>query len=657
MKAALTTPARIVAIVLAIVVTAASVPAQVPTPTTREAEALSRAMTELRSGDWDAARASARGAGEVGADIVEWHRLRAGRGSFDEVLDFLDRRPDWPGLAYLRERSEGAVPFGDRWEDVLAFFDGNAPQTGSGSTALIGAYIAAGRESDAEAQAVLAWRSQSLSEADEQVLLGRYGSLLAPHHEPRLDMLLWQGQRPGAERMYRHVDEGWRALGRARLALRADQPGVDGLIAAVPNALSDHPGLSFERMQWRARKGRNADAVELFLDRDGTVEALGNPERWANWRRVFARLTMREGDGQTAYRLASTHGLVEGADYADLEWLSGYIALTYLDDPERALRHFQKFRLSVETPISLGRAGYWEGRAYEALGEADMAQAAYAFGGEYQTSFYGLLAAERAGLPMDPALTGTEDVGDWRTSSFAGSSVLAAGLLLQKAGERSLSERFLTHLAESLDAREVAMLAEVAFELEEPHIALMIAKRAADAGIVVPAAYYPVVDLGVADPRVPPELALAIARRESEFDPGVVSGVGARGLMQIMPATAEEVAGKLGLPYSANRLLSDPRYNSTIGVAYLAELVEVFGGSIVLVSAGYNAGPSRPRRWVDERGDPRSGEIDVVDWIEHIPFTETRNYVMRVMESLPVYRARLSGQVEPLQLSRELVGP
>jgi soluble lytic murein transglycosylase len=256
---------------------------------------------------------------------------------------------------------------------------------------------------------------------------------------------------------------------------------------------------------------------------------------------------------------------------------------------------------------------------------------------------------------MDPALTGTTDYGDWRTSDFAQSSVLAAGLLLQKAGERSLAERFLTHLAESLDERGVGQLANLAFELEEPHIALMIAKRAADAGIVVPAAYYPVVDLGAARPGVPPELALAIARRESEFDPVVVSGVGARGLMQLMPATAEEMAGDLGLPYSASRLLSDPAYNATLGVAYLQELIDEFGGNFVLVAAAYNAGPSRPRRWVQDRGDPRSGQIDVIDWIEHVPFTETRNYIMRVMESLPVYRARLSGRTEPLRLSEELV--
>jgi len=651
MKRARSTSTRVLAVLVALFVSAVAAAAQ----SAREAEALSRALTEMRSGDWDAARASARAAGDVGRDLIEWHYLRAGRGSFDEATAFLARRPDWPGLAYLREKSEGSVPFGTRWEEVLAFFDGNPPQTGSGSTALIGAYIAAGRDSDAETQAVLAWLSQTLSEADEGVLLSRFGPQLSAHHEARLDMLLWRGVRPPAERMFRLVGEDWRALARARLALRADQPGVDTLIAAVPGSLADHPGLAFERMQWRARKGRNADAIELFLDREGTVAGLGNPEGWASWRRALVRSTMREGDARTAYRLASSHGLVSGSDYADLEWLSGYIALTYLDDAERALRHFQKFRLAVETPISLGRAGYWEGRAYEALGEMDMAQAAYAFGGEYQTSFYGLLAAERAGLPMDPALTGTTDYGDWRDADFAQSSVLAAGMLLQMAGERSLAERFLTHLAESLDERGVGQLANLAFELEEPHIALMIAKRAADAGIVVPAAYYPVVDLGAARPGVPPELALAIARRESEFDPVVVSGVGARGLMQLMPATAEEMAGDLGLPYSASRLLSDPAYNATLGVAYLQELIDEFGGNFALVAAAYNAGPSRPRRWVQDRGDPRSGQIDVIDWIEHVPFTETRNYIMRVMESLPVYRARLSGRTEPLRLSEELV--
>lgn len=640
----------VAAILVLAVVGAAGAIAQ----TQPQAEALSRAMEEMRAGEWEAAQETARSAGRAGIDLIEWHRLRAGRGDFDDVLAFLSRNDDWPGLPYLRRQSDGAVPYGERWQDVLDFYDGHPPQTGAGSSALIAAYVAAGREADAEAQAVLAWLSQSLSLADENAILARFGQSLRTHHEARLDMLLWRGAEAQAKRMLARVSPGWRALAEARLALRFDENGVDALIAAVPEVLRDHPGLAYERFQWRVRKGRNESAMALMLERPGTIEALGQPERWANWRRVLARMAMRDGDGQKAYTLASQHGLVEGARFADLEWLSGYLALRYLDDPETALRHFTMFRLAVRSPISLGRAGYWEGRAHEAAGNPIAAQTAYEFGAEFQTSFYGLLAAERAGLPMDPALTGQALYGDWREADWADSSVLETALLLQAAGERSLAERFMAHLAESLDEQGVGQLIDLAFELEEPHIALMIAKRAASAGIIVPRAYFPVVDLGAADPTVPIELALAIARRESEFDPVVVSGVGARGLMQLMPATAQEMAGDLDLPYSRDRLLTDPVYNATLGTAYLAELIAEFGNNLVLVAAAYNAGPSRPRRWIAEQGDPRSSRVDAIDWIEHIQFRETRNYVMRVMESLPVYRARLTGELAPLRLSDEL---
>ena len=383
---------------------------------------------------------------------------------------------------------------------------------------------------------------------------------------------------------------------------------------------------------------------------------LGEAERWAGWRRGLARAEMRAGKTDVAYRLAANHGLTGGSDFADLEWLAGYIALTYKKDGDLALKHFLRFRGSVETPISLGRAGYWEGRAHELLGDAENARLAYAFGAEYQTSFYGLLAAEKAGLPMDPELTGAEVFPPWTETRLAGSSVFAAARLFIATGERNLAEQFLRHLAETLPREEIGSLGAFLQSVDEPHLAVMVGKAAAGRGIVVSAAYYPVVDLGVPDMPVPPELALAIARRESEFDPVVMSGVGARGLMQLMPGTAEEVARYLELPYSKDRLVTDPAYNARLGTAYLDELMTTFDGNIVMVSAGYNAGPGRPMRWMSERGDPRRGAIDMIDWIEHIPFDETRNYVMRVAESLPVYRARLAGQVEPLRIMDELTG-
>jgi soluble lytic murein transglycosylase len=211
-------------------------------------------------------------------------------------------------------------------------------------------------------------------------------------------------------------------------------------------------------------------------------------------------------------------------------------------------------------------------------------------------------------------------------------------------------------MTETLPADEIGSLGTFLLEHNEPHLAVMVGKQAARRGIVVPHAYFPVAALGVSENPVADELALAIARRESEFDPVVTSGAGARGLMQLMPATAKAVAEYLEIPYSRERLTSEPAYNARLGTAYLDELLEIFDGNIVMVSAGYNAGPGRPLRWMRTRGDPRRGQIDIVDWIEHIPFDETRNYVMRVAESLPVYRARIRGEVEPIRFSEELIG-
>lgn len=622
--------------------------------TAREAAALSRALDEMRSGNWDEAREAALPAGQAGFDIIEWHRLRAGNGSFDEVQTFLHRNGDWPGLPYLRSKSESVLPLGQRPDEVIAFFGSALPQTGAGSVALSEALRVTGRDSLAEAAAKHAWVTHRMSKADEDLLIRNYGDALRDLHDDRLDMLLWLGRRGEAERMYPRVSEGWQKLAAARLDLRGKQPGVDSRIAAVPSDLSSHPGLAYERAQWRFGKGRYESAAELLLEREGSLEALGEPARWAQMRRVLARDTMRDGKARTAYQLASQHGLAEGAAFADLEWLSGYLALRFLNDPETARQHFRRFRAAVKTPISLGRAGYWEGLAEEALGNTEAANAAFHYAAEYQTSFYGLLAAERLGLSLDPKLAGTQEYPDWDDQGFADSSVLRAAILLHKAGERNLAERFMTHLAESLNEEEIGSLADLAFELGDSHIALMIAKRAASMGLTIPRAYYPVVDLGAENPAVPPELALAIARRESEFDPVVVSGAGARGLMQLMPRTAQQVSGELGLTYTQDKLTSDPVYNARLGVAYLAELMGEFGGNAALVAAGYNAGPSRPRRWIGLYGDPRASNVDPVDWVEHIPFRETRNYVMRVMESLPVYRARLTGETEPVRLTDAL---
>lgn len=620
---------------------------------------LASAIDAIRSGSWDNARALGARAGDGGPELVEWFYLRAGQGSTEDVVRFLAAHPDWPGLKYLRKRSEPAMEGADPVL-VLAFFNGNPPQTGRGVMILSDAHRAVGQAGDADVELVRAWREMDLTASEHDAMLAQHAALLAPHHTARLDMLLWRGLSGDAERMLPLVDGGWQALALARMALRRGQSdGVNALIAAVPDTLIGDAGLAYERFQWRARKGLTTEAVELALARSESAKSLGRPETWAGWRSYLAHSLMRDGKAADAYRLAANHQLSEGSKFADLEWLSGYISLRYQNDPARALDHFQRFRGAVDSPISLGRAGYWIGRAQEASGDPEGAKASYIYGAQFQTSFYGLLAAEKAGVPFDPDLTGKAGA-DWRGAPFTQSLVYKAGVLAQNAGQISLAEQFLTHLAEGLNAAELRQFGDMAVDIEQPHLAVMIGKEAAKRGLTLPRPYYALHPLHKMALPVPTEISLAIARRESEFDPNVVSGAGAQGLMQLMPATAAETAGELGLEHQASRVLSDWPYNATLGSAYLAKLARRFDGNITMIAAGYNAGPSRPDRWMVEMGDPRNGTVkngmDVVDWIEHIPFSETRNYVMRVSESLPVYRARLGRNPHPVPFSRELVG-
>lgn len=620
---------------------------------------LGQAMDAMRAGNWDNAARLAERDGAVAVDVVEWHRLRQGRGSYQQVADFIERNPDWPGLEWLRTKSEPVVA-AQSHAKVLAFFDSAQPQTATGTLAYARALADRGQEKDAAAAIVNAWRMLRMSAQEQALFLGAYESMLKDHHVARMDRMLWQGWTSDARRMNALVSEGWQALARARIALRKKQDGVNGLIAQVPAAQKSDPGLAYERFNWRASKGLES-ALELLLERSTSAEALGRPDAWAQRRRSLARAQMRQGNSKRAYKIASQNFLTEGSDYADLEWLAGYIALQKLNDPATALQHFGRFDAAVASPISKGRAGYWIGRAYQAQKKDTMANAAYTSAARYQTSFYGLLAAEAVGLPFDTDLSGTEEFGPWREAAFIESSVFEASLLLLASGELDLAERFLTHMTETLPRSEAGKLGEMAIELGRPHLAVMIGKRAARQRVVLPAAYYAIHPMNGLDLPMAPEMVLAIARRESEFDPVVTSGAGAHGLMQIMPATARAVAAKLGksASHSTERLLTEWQYNAELGSAFLATLADQFDGNVVMMSAAYNAGPGRPRRWMALFGDPRkaaSAEFDMVDWIEHIPFRETRNYVMRVSESLPVYRARLGLDPLPVPFSDELAG-
>ena len=623
----------------------------------KEISALRDAQGLANQQDWAEASSRAQGAGAVGADVIEWQRLRAGEGLLGEYEAFLARRPDWPGLPYLKAAGEVAVARSTDPDRVLQYFGGEAPAKATGILALTAALEAKGRHAEAVEAATIGWTKLKFT-ADEQAhLLDTYGPDLRVAHELRLDRILWDGNRADeGARMLPLVSKDWAALGKARLALRADKDGVSALVNAVPKALKDDPGLAFERFLFRMRHDNYADAAALIVDRSASAQGLGDPMAWAAKRADLARILMRKGEPKSAYRVASTHHLTDLGDMGDLEFLSGFIALRKLNDPARALQHFERLA-GATTPISQARAQYWLGRALEASGDKTKARSAYGKAANYQTSYYGMLAAEKLGLTLDESLlSNAPPAGSWKGAGYAKSSVLEAAARMAAAGNEQLSARFMLHLGESLSDAELGTLAGLALDLGQYRSAVLIAKAATERGLVFPSAYFPVPDMIPEALPVSRALALSIARRESEFDPEARSPAGALGLMQMLPATAAEVAKDQGIKFSKAKLASDPAYNATLGAAYLKELVDQFGPSVALVASGYNAVPGRPRGWVDAFGDPRLASTDVVDWVEMIPFTETRTYVMRVVEGVVIYRAKLRGTAGPVNISDELTG-
>ena len=620
-----------------------------------QTQSLRTALAASAKADWTAALTAAQGAAPEGADVIIWQWLRASEGKLSDYESFLARRPDWPGLPLLKEKGEVAVARSTDAARVIAYFGPDMPRSGAGAVAYVKALIASDRAPEAEDAALRAWSTLKFTAEDQAEMLSIHGPILAVAHELRLDRLLWDGERvPEAERMLPLVSDGWRALARARLALRANQDGVTSLIAAVPKGLKDDAGLAFERFLYRMRADDYSAAADLILERSDTAAHLGDPAAWAEKRASLARWLMRNGQEKTAYRVAASHQMSAESD--DLEFLAGFIALRKLGDPDRALKHFNHLKSTVATPISLARADYWTGRALEARGDGDGARAAYQSAARYQTAYYGLLAAEKLGLSLDPALiSNMVPNGDWRAEPWAGSSVLAAARQMSKAGERTMAKRFFLHLGESLDDRQLALLAEAAFDIAEPHIAVLVAKAAAERGVILPRPYYPAPELVPENLPVSRALALSISRRESEFDTRARSPAGAQGLMQLMPGTAAATARNLGIAYQEAWLTSDPAYNVTLGSAHLRELADEFGPSVALIAAGYNAGPRRPREWVAAFGDIRAG-ADPVDWVESIPYAETRTYVMRVTESVVIYRAKLKGVAGPVRITAELTG-
>ncbi len=616
---------------------------------------LGRALDAAAAGDWArAGRLAVRAGDDVASDIVLWQLLLEGPGAWPDYRAFVARNGDWPAVTTLRRRAEGVMPAGLPPAQVIGFFAEEKPATGTGVLRLAEALVAAGRETEAAVEAVRGWREASFTRAEAQAMLARWDEALAPHHAARLDRLLWDGRTREAEAMLPLVSPEWQALARARIAVRRDADGSTVAIQAVPPAMRGDPGLAYERYLYRIDKGRWQEAEEYLLARSTSAEALGQPDRWMEHRADLARQALRRGDANAAYRLAAQNFGGEGPDFAEAEWLAGYLALTTLGEPALAVEHFRRFEAFVTTPISLGRAGYWLGLAFERAGEGAAAADALRRGAAHQTSFYGQLAAERAGIAPDPHLAGAAPAPDWRRLVFPRPDLVRAARLLHLAGEEAESALFLRAAAEGGSAATRAGLAQMARDLGRPQLGIRLAKDAAAAGIVLSAYYYPLHPIARSPWPVPGEYALAVARQESQMDEAAVSPAGALGLMQLMPGTAEDMARAANVAFEEARLTRDGFYNARLGTEYLSRMLTRYDGSYVLASAAYNAGPGRVDAWIRDFGDPRRDDTDAVEWIESIPFDETRNYVMRVLEGLHVYRARLKGEAVPIRLVADM---
>lgn len=572
------------------------------------------------------------------------------KASFDDIAAFIDTNRDWPKSWKLRRRAEEAMTVGIAPDKVLGWFSDKNPVSVDGEMRLIAALFDFDRAKDAKARLKKAWINGDFGRVQEKAFYRAYQKhLTKDDHWARLDRLLWDGRYRASRRMLWKFKGTPRKLAEARFMLRHRRGNVDRAIARIPKSALTDLGLVYERVRWRRKKNRYDEALALLSTVKGDIP---RPELWWKERTTLARWALRKGRITDAYRLARHHGLDHRhpAAHAAAEWLAGWIALRFLNDDKVAYDHFTRMYATVRLPVSSARGAYWSARAAQSMGRKDVAHAWHTMAARYPATFYGQLshailhptASIRLGAKRPP--DGADRL------RFGAHELVRVVYLLAKLDQQDHMRPFIEHLAREENTESWRMLAAaLAVSVERNDLALKVAKQARRDGQDLADAAFPVLDAPRLPKRYklePPEapLMLAIIRQESAFLATAKSPVGARGLMQLMPRTARKVSKSLRLPYAKRKLTENPDYNMVLGQAYIGELLDNFDGTAILAIAAYNAGPSRARRWMRDNGDPRTPDVDAVDWIESIPFDETRNYVQRVLESLHVYRTQLNDE-------------
>ena len=586
----------------------------------------------------------------VARKLIEWVILRAedDEFNFDRYASFIAANPSWPGTMMFRRKAEAAL-----WQDranentVRSFFATTRPVSGKGRLALARAAMAQGDRATAQQYIRETWRNDALGADVETQVLDTFGPLLTGgDHKVRMDRRYYSEDTDGGMRAAQRLGGAQLAIAKARKAVIDKSSNAKALLDAVPDDARRDAGYMFSRIQWLRRNEKFDEAAQLMLAAPVDPAAIIDTDEWWQERRLLARKLLDTGEVQLAYRVAR-EGAAPIKENARVDQLftAGWIALRYAKDAAAANQYFAQIAQASAHPTSLARAAYWQGRTAEALGRHDEARTHYTRGAQYPAAYYGQLARARLGggeisLPPTPEPTHGE------RATLARLEIVRAAEILYAIDERDLVVSIAGDLADRVDAGALAMLAEVAARNQDARTLLLIGKGAMARGLPFEVHAFPTVGLPrytPHGPQVEPAVAYSIARQESAFNPKAVSSANALGLMQVTPAAGKHIAKRVGVAFDQKRLLNDPVYNVQIGAAELGDALETYRGSYILTFASYNAGRGRVREWIERYGDPRDPGIDPIDWVERIPFSETRNYVQRILENMQVYRVRFGG--------------
>lgn len=622
---------------------------------------LRRGLSSASDGDWrELKKAKDSIKDPVAKDLLRWVRAARDPNVPTDWLTYVTHDlSNWPRMVSIQAKAETRL-FNDPLSArrTLEWFNGKEPVSGEGRAALARALFKSGDREQGERWLRSAWRDARLSRDVQREIFSEYRSVFTEQdHAARADHLIWLGSRhfSNARALLPHMSREDRAVMNARMQLASNGRGITAAVNAIPTNRVNDPAFLYERARWRRKRKSKEYALPVHLQIGSPPMTENGQERMWNEKKLMAYWLMGDQKWAEAYRMTQFSGATSGSAMFEPEFLGGWLALTKLGQPAVALDRFQKLEAGVSTPISLSRAHYWQGRAFEAMQDSRRNHA-YAEASKYPNTYYGQLATKRlngdlARLTLPPQIISPE-----ARQRFEADPRIKALRLLGEAGE----ERFFSAFAYALDddlssLDELALLSQTSADYSFMRPSIRAAKQAGRFQSMLTDNGYPLVDpIEALGTEFDVPFVYAIARQESEFAANAVSSASAYGMMQMINATAKATARRHNIPYDRDRLITDRDYAARMGALHLHDLLEDFDGSYIMAAVGYNAGPRRVRQWIERNGDPRKGEIDPIDWVEKIPFSETRNYVQRVLENMQVYKARRNGNVAPVTVDQDL---